>query len=130
MNSATSNAEHRVSRVSDNPTECRALADECGIHWDVDINRPEYRYVRVRIDEFASFRARKWKWYGPGVRVGFAVLNAKALPTRPGYFTRRAFWIDPHDPYLVGTPSDGVDPLTVRPGVAGEITPRARGEAA
>jgi hypothetical protein len=48
----------------------------------------------------------------------------------PGVFLRRVFTLAPHDPYVGGgAPCEGVDPWTVRPGVAGEQTDRALGMA-
>jgi hypothetical protein len=49
-----------------------------------------------------------------------------------GYFLRRLFWLKLYDraldlggPYRTGVPVEAVDPRTVRPKVAGQLTERA-----
>jgi hypothetical protein len=88
-------------------------------------------YVRETL-AYAGTRQRPVRWRGPGRRVGYAVPRADARSGHPGTFTRRVFWVKPYDRseapdgiYRTGCPSEGVDPLTVAPGVPGEQTARA-----
>lgn len=110
------------------------IRHEAGIVWLEDIDR--FDYVREYIDTTAGTRCRPLPWRGLGRRVGYSLL-AEAAPNNgtPGYFTRRLFWINDHDRseqpggvYAVGVPVEAVDPRTVRPGVYGELTDRARGQ--
>lgn len=109
------------------------IRHEDGIVWTEDISRLDY--VREVVDETAATRRRPLPWRGPGRRVGYSVLAADAPNNgMPGMFTRRIFWVNDHDRseqpngvYRTGTPSEGVDPRTVAPGVRGELTDRAWG---
>lgn len=106
-----------------------ALANEARITWLVPLEQLP-RYVRESIRAVA-FRARR-----PGHRtvpqrmVGYSELKPDARGSC-GMFERRIFWLADHDPYDGGgCPCEAVDPLTVRPGVAGECNDRAAGKGA
>ncbi|MCB5910147.1 DUF6009 family protein [Streptomyces pinistramenti] len=96
-----------------------------------------FDYVRETLVRDAATRRRAVPWPGPGRRVGYSVLRANAPSgDGPGMFTRRVFWVKEYDrseygkqkgPYRTGTPSEGVDPRTVKPGTWGEQTDRAWG---
>ncbi len=68
-----------------------------------------------------------------GRLIGYAEHQAEA----PGYrHMRRIFWLkpcdrdsDPTGPYAVNTPQEAVDPRTVKPGIIGYRTERAKGRA-
>jgi Family of unknown function (DUF6009) len=83
-------------------------------------------------------RRRIKKWRGAGRRVGYSVVWPDA-PSEKGWgwlgFTRREFFLkeydrdsNPNGVYKTGCPTEGVDPLTVYPGVPGEQNDRAWGE--
>lgn len=111
------------------------LKHEESIVWTEDIEG--FDYVRETLVSDVGTRRRSVPWRGPGRRVGYSVLKAKAPSgDEPGMFTRRVFWVKEHDrseygkgggPYKTGTPAEGVDPRTVKPGVWGEQTSRAWG---
>ncbi|MGI5436774.1 DUF6009 family protein [Streptomyces shenzhenensis] len=94
-----------------------------------------FDYVRESLTTEAGTRARPVPWHGAGRRVGYAILKRDAPSNdSPGRFTRRIFWVKEHDRserpdgvYKTATPSEGVDPRTVAPGVWGEVTERAWG---
>lgn len=63
--------------------------------------------------------------------VGYATVGSQTRGVG-GYSLRRAFWLkdydryfDPTGSYRTGTPAEAVDPRTVQPGIAGEVTKRA-----
>jgi len=107
---------------------------EDGIVW---LEPPErFPYVRQEVVT-AGTRRRPVPWRGRAGRVvGYATLAPDAPNTGyPGMFRRRVFWVREYDrseqpdgPYRTGAPAEAVDPLTVRPGVLGEITERAWGK--
>ena len=102
------------------------MRDEVRIVW---LRPPETlpRYVREVLDEWANFRARRWR-FGRGNVVAYAELAAAAPSDRYGRFSRRVFHLAGHDPYEgLGCPVEAVDPLTVRPGVPGLQNGRAWG---
>ncbi len=106
------------------------ISQELAIHWDEPIDNLDY--VRASM-AYAGTRARGVPWYGPGRRVGYAILRPDADNAGLYYFDRRVFWLkdydrdsDPGGVYETGTPSEGIDPLTVAPGIWGEKTSRAR----
>ncbi|MFE6689734.1 DUF6009 family protein [Streptomyces sp. NPDC057743] len=111
------------------------LKQEDGIVWTEEVEG--FDYVRETLVTDAATRRRPIPWRGPGRRVGYSVLKADARSgDGPGMFTRRIFWVKEYDrseyaqgkgPYKTGTPSEGVDPRTVKPGVWGEQTSRAWG---
>lgn len=86
-------------------------------------------YVRESV---AVRGRRRGPFLMPGLRVvGYADLKRDARSmgngTIRGTFERRFFFLkDESDPYPGGLncPSEAVDPLTVRPGVPGEVTDR------
>ncbi|MFD7017988.1 DUF6009 family protein [Streptomyces sp. NPDC059928] len=116
--------------MSKDPTD---LQHEERIVWTEDIDG--FDYVRETLTTEASTRARPVPWHGAGRRVGYATLKRDAPSNdSPGRFTRRIFWVKEHDRserpdgvYKTATPSEGVDPRTVAPGVWGDITERAWG---
>ncbi|MQS05724.1 DUF6009 family protein [Streptomyces alkaliphilus] len=103
------------------------------IVWTEDIDG--FDYVRETLITEAGTRARPISWHGAGRRVGYSTLKRDAPSNNSaGKFTRRIFWIKEHDrsedaigTYKIGTPSEGVDPRTVAPGVWGDVTERAWG---
>ncbi|MDX3066825.1 DUF6009 family protein [Streptomyces sp. ND04-05B] len=103
------------------------------IVWTEDIDG--FDYVRETLTAEASTRARPVPWHGAGRRVGYSTLKRDAPSNdSAGRFTRRIFWVKEHDRserpdgvYKTATPSEGVDPRTVAPGVWGEVTERAWG---
>ncbi|MGW3848670.1 DUF6009 family protein [Streptomyces fagopyri] len=114
-------------------TDPADIQHEERIVWTEDIDR--FDYVRESLTTDAGTRARPVSWHGAGRRVGYSTLKRDA-PSNDvaGRFTRRIFWIKEHDRserpdgvYKDATPSEGVDPRTVAPGVWGEVTERAWG---
>lgn len=104
--------------------------DEIRIEWERDPT--DMAYVRVR-SRPAGTRQRGVTHH-VGERVGYAVLRADAPSPEPGVFRRRVFYLKDHDRpndpdggYSTGAPAEAVDPLTVEPGVPGELTERAWG---
>ncbi|KJE20368.1 hypothetical protein FF36_05342 [Frankia torreyi] len=105
---------------------------EQAIVWTEDITR--LPYVREVEYAFANTRQRPIRWPGPSRVVGYSTLHKTARSQTPGHFLRRVFLVQPHDRseqpdgvYRTGCPSEGVDPLTVQPGVPGRRTRRAWG---
>jgi len=110
------------------------ISQELSIHWDEPIENLDY--VRQSM-AYSGTRSRPVTWRGPGRRVGYAVLQPDAdnVGRHRGSFDRRVFWLkdydrdsDPNGVYQTGVPSEGIDPLTVAPGIWGEKTPRASGK--
>ncbi|MFJ4939453.1 DUF6009 family protein [Streptomyces pseudovenezuelae] len=109
------------------------IQHEQRIVWTEDIDA--FDYVRESLTTEAGTRARPVPWHGAGRRVGYSTLKRDAPSNdSPGRFTRRIFWVKEHDRsehpsgvYKTGTPSEGIDPRTVAPGVWGELTERAWG---
>lgn len=91
-------------------------------------------YVREYLLNNCSRRKGKIK-YGDFKVVGYSELHSTAPNNgRPGYFSRRIFWLKSHDRFLqpngvysTGCPIEAVDPLTVSVGKAGLLTNRAWG---
>jgi hypothetical protein len=108
-----------------------SLTQEESVVWTED--SATLPYVREYFEECAGTRQWPVRWTGPGRRVGYTVLRKDAESSHaPGYFARRVFWVndydrcnDPKGIYKTGCPAEGVDPLTVAPGVPGTITRRA-----
>jgi|SRR6185437_8083545 len=104
------------------------LADEREIVWCDDPK--QYRYVRAVEAHLANRIRPPGKQKYSGRLIGYATLKPDARGTM-GIFSRRIFILFPRDwpnpgPYQSpGVPSEGVDPLTLRPGYAGEATSRA-----
>lgn len=93
----------------------------------------EMEYVREKTGT-AGTRTQPYPKHrvGAGELVGYAVLTEDAPNVgRPGTFERRYFTLKDHDrpqsgdTYESGTPAEGVDPLTIFPGVAGKATLRS-----
>ena len=104
------------------------LAGEVEITWLRPVETLP-RYIRERLDTFASFRRRPWRHGYDGV-VGYSVLGPQAR-SEGGGFARRVFWLADHDPYDGGgCPCEAVDPLTIRPGEPGLCTARCSDPAA
>jgi Family of unknown function (DUF6009) len=117
---------------SDGTVTDSELAAEETVHWLVDIE--EYDYVRVRVERLADSRRRPLRHSGGFRTLGYSVLRPDAFRSAMHHsFTRRIFWVKDYDRdsgddcYRVGAPCEGVDPRTVRPGVAGWKTDRAFG---
>jgi len=115
-----------------NPMPVSELADEEEIVWLEGIDH--LPYVREVVYEYANFRQRPIRWTGSGRLVGYSTLRQDARSRTPGWFVRRVFLVQPHDrseqpngTYVTGCPGEGVDPLTVAPGIRGKITRRAWG---
>ncbi|MEV0090077.1 DUF6009 family protein [Streptomyces sp. NPDC050738] len=110
-----------------------AICHEDGIIWTEDIST--FDYVRQTLVVDASTRRRPVSWRGQGRRVGYSVLKpGSPSGDSPGGFVRRVFWVKDYDrseqprgTYKTTTPSEGVDPRTVAPGVWGDLTDRAWG---
>lgn len=109
------------------------LTGEDAIVW---LEPPEnFPYVRETVVMDAGTRRRPISWKNmPGRLVGYSVLRPDAESWTPGYFTRRAFWVkeydrseDPTGVYRTGCPAEGVDPLSVAPGIPGTKNTRAWG---
>ncbi|MFJ9686913.1 DUF6009 family protein [Streptomyces bacillaris] len=110
-----------------------AIRHEDGIVWTEDIST--FDYIRQTLVVDASTRRRPLSWRGQGRRVGYSVLKP-GTPSgdSPGGFVRRVFWVKDYDrseqpggTYKTTSPSEGVDPRTVAPGVWGDVTDRAWG---
>jgi len=111
------------------------IQHEAEIVWLENINQLDY--VREYLSTHERFRRRRPRWERNGRLVGYSRLRTDAPNNGyPQSFTRRLFWLAPHDrdsaPDDVygqgGLPCEGVDPRTVAPGVPGEKTLRACGE--
>lgn len=105
--------------------------DELEIKWIMDISKIDY--VREGV-VYCSRRKAKPKCSHPAL-VGYAILKPEAKGISPGIFKRRYFWLAEHDRYYypegvykTGAPSEAVDPRTVVPGRAGEVTERVIGK--
>ena len=111
-----------------------APKSESEIVWLEDIHKHEY----VRVSSWMAHNRQK----PPGKRtlaamghiVGYSVLHKHCQNNSgvPGYFFRRLFWLKRHDRsnepggvYKHGAPVEAVDPLTIHPGVSGELSDRA-----
>lgn len=83
------------------------------------------RYVRATL--VRCYRRRGMVKHSGRV-VGWANLSKRAKSDRDG-FQRRVFWLAAHDPYEGGgAPVEAIDPLTVSPGIVGELNARAAGK--
>ncbi|MGR6998703.1 DUF6009 family protein [Yinghuangia aomiensis] len=112
--------------------EPHELQHETDIVWLEDLERLDY--VRQSLDRLPR-RGGKPAYHRPGRLVGYAVLGPDARASRAsGTFLRRVIWLAPHDRdqepdgvYATGTPSEAVDPRTIRPGEKGAKTERSEG---
>lgn len=114
--------------------EPEEIEHETEIVWldNEEIDRLDY--VRQSLDRLPR-RSGRPAYHRHGRLVGYAVLGADAKPSRAsGTYVRRVFWLAPHDRdqapsglYATGTPSEAVDPRTIKPGVRGSKTPRSEG---
>lgn len=108
-------------------TEHRSLQFETNIVWVKPIDTlPRYvREIVVAVPHRAGSISERWQ---SGI-VGYAELKPDTPSDTPGMFSRRIFWLAPHDPYDGGgAPTEAVDPHTVAPGVAAKMTDRAWGK--
>ncbi|MEU5282288.1 DUF6009 family protein [Streptomyces asoensis] len=113
-----------------------SLALEVTIVWVEGWDNVDAKYDYVRW-MFEKTRNRTGKPRGSmraGRIVGFAELDESAEPTEPSRrYRRRVFYVkdndrsEPGGQYQDATPHEAVDPRTLRPGVHGELTDRARG---
>jgi hypothetical protein len=112
-----------------------SLTAEEAIVWLEDTTA--FEYVREHF-QLCGTRRRgpAFDFHRSGRIVGYAVLRAAARNNSgiPHLFLRRVFWVKPHDRsedptgcYAADVPAEAIDPRTVRPGVPGELTDRARG---
>lgn len=112
------------------------LKHESAIVWTQDVS--DLEYVRQRVNCYARRRTGGMQFgmqfRSIGRRVGYSILTPDAPHSTGRWWARREFWISrddrpfqPEGPYQVGTPYEGVDPLTVAPGVLGLLTERAWG---
>ena len=131
--------DHHAIATGSNRFEIERLKGEARIVW---LRNPEeLPYVRELVWEHFTRRQgcppKRMVPDVPGaVLVGYSELDPDARHNRvgPGYFTRRIFWLkdydralDPVGVYSIGSPIEGVDPLTVAPGVPGRKTSRSSG---
>lgn len=108
------------------------LKDEIELVWLEDISGLDY--VRQSLDRLSARRGKP-AYHRDGRLVGYAVLGAKAKPSRSsGTFRRRVFWLLPHDRdtapaglYATGAPAEAVDPRTLTPRSKGRKTERSEG---
>ena len=114
------------------------LKDEAEIVWLMD--PAQFRYVREKYEGFChNRRGRPGRISGNERLIGYAILKDDAPSWYPRCFYRRVFVVripytdgsgkqHPGDPYEgSGAPCEGVDPLTVKPGVPGVQNDRAWG---
>jgi hypothetical protein len=107
------------------------IDDELEIVWLMDTSKMDY--VRQSMDMYCSRKNTKPK-HATGVLVGYAILKPETKTDENHNYHRRFFWLKDHDRYYqpegvykAGAPLEAVDPRTVAPGEAGELTERAWG---
>lgn len=107
------------------------IEDELEIKWLMDISKMDY--VRQSMDMYCSRKNTKLK-PPVGTLVGYAILKPETKTDEHHHYHRRIFWLKEHDRYYrpegvykTGGPLEAVDPMTVAPGEAGELTERAWG---
>ncbi|MGC4971263.1 DUF6009 family protein [Streptomyces globisporus] len=108
------------------------ISEEAELVWLEDISILDY--VRQSLDRLPNRRGRP-AYHRDGRMVGYAVLHARARPSRTsGTFRRRVFWLLPHDRdtapqglYATGAPAEAVDPATLTPRTKGQKTERSEG---
>lgn len=107
------------------------IEDELEIVWLMDISKMDY--VRQSMDMYCSRKNTKPK-HVVGTLVGYAILKPETKTDENHDYHRRFFWLKDHDRYYqpegvykTGAPLEAVDPRTVAPGEAGELTERAWG---
>jgi len=102
--------------------------NEIEIIWDRDVSNLDY--VRQSM-AMCKNRSRPIGVKDGQARLGYAVLKPDAEPDDkwPGfsYWFRRVFWVKEYDPYPEDCPSEGIDPLTIKPNISGEQTERSLG---
>jgi hypothetical protein len=107
------------------------LTGEVQVVWLEDPERLDY--VRQALDKVNTRRGRP-RYDRDGRLVGYTELapDAERDPDS-GFFTRRTFFLLPHDrdsdptgDYEVGAPGEAVDPSTIEPGKVGAKTPRSQ----
>lgn len=97
------------------------LTSEVQVVW-VDGHHPEMvgHYVRESTRLLPFRRRRPGRRRHPGRMVAYSTLrpDAEALQAPGGWlgFRRRIWWLAGHDPYDEGSPVEGVDPCSIRPG--------------
>ncbi|MEV6681581.1 DUF6009 family protein [Streptomyces erythrochromogenes] len=112
--------------------EPRQIAQEARVVWLEDIGRLDY--VRQSLERLPNRQGRP-PYHRDGRMVGYAVLGPGARASRAsGTFLRRVFWLLPHDrdqqpegSYAFSSPSEAVDPRTLRPRDPGRRTQRSAG---
>ncbi|MFD7861608.1 DUF6009 family protein [Streptomyces sp. NPDC059783] len=114
----------------------RSLAQEVNIVWveGQEVTEEKYDYVRWMWEKTRTKAGKPSGAMRAGRIVGYAELEESAEPTEPSRrYRRRVFYIkdndrsEPEGQYQDATPHEAVDPRTVRAGVHGRLTDRARG---
>jgi hypothetical protein len=113
-----------------------SLSQEVAIVWvegweTVDAT---YDYVRWMFEKTRNRTGQPRGSMRAGRIVGYAELGESAEPTEPSRrYRRRVFYVkdndrsEPSGQYQDATPHEAVDPRTLRPGLHGKLTDRARG---
>ncbi|MFE6848779.1 DUF6009 family protein [Streptomyces sp. NPDC057686] len=119
------------------------ITDEVEIVWVEGESTVMARYDYVRQDLVKTAKKRGVPRIAWDARIiGYANLRADAEPPAglsSGRWERRIFYVKPQDRsegetvgervhYQGSTPAEAVDPRTVKPGVVGTLTDRARGK--
>lgn len=95
-----------------------ALADEAGIRWANDAHPELYPFVRESVITLTTRGRRPGRGRHPGRLVAWAVLGPSARSSIDRCFQRRVWWVR-HDESAYaggGSPAEGVDPCSIRPG--------------
>jgi hypothetical protein len=102
---------------------------DMNLEWEEQIvwlDTPErYPYLRETTIT-APFRTRGPRdGRCPGKMIAYATLKADAPSEWPSSFTRRVWYVAPHDPYNDGgVPMEAVDPRSIQPGWS-ELSPES-----
>ncbi|MFF8617186.1 DUF6009 family protein [Streptomyces sp. NPDC015350] len=114
----------------------RSLSQEVKIVWieGKDETEEKYEYVRWMWEKTRNRTGKPRGAMRAGRIIGYAELEGSAEPTEPSRrYRRRVFYLkdndrsEPGGQYQDATPHEAVDPRTVRAGVHGRLTDRARG---
>ncbi|WP_274919605.1 DUF6009 family protein [Streptomyces sp. WZ-12] len=114
----------------------RSLSQEVKIVWveGKDDTEEKYDYVRWMWEKTRNKTGKPSGAMRAGRIIGYAELEENAEPTEPSRrYRRRVFYVkdndrsEPGGQYQDATPHEAVDPRTVRAGVHGRLTNRARG---
>jgi len=114
----------------------RSLSQEVNIVWveGQEETEEKYDYVRWMWEKTRNKTGKPSGAMRAGRIIGYAELEETAEPTEPSRrYRRRVFYVkdndrsEPGGQYQDATPHEAVDPRTVRAGVHGRLTDRARG---